>query len=107
MPTAARFLFPGILAIGLAACTPSSSEPQAPANPPEPPPADDKCNASRVADIVGQPYDDALLARAKAAVGHETIRPIHPGQPVTMDFREERLNIEIGEDGKVIRVFCA
>jgi hypothetical protein len=28
------------------------------------------------------------------------------GQAVTMDFRAERLNVEIGKDDKVARVFC-
>jgi hypothetical protein len=114
MPTVPRTIVSGILALGLAACAPTSNtppvasgEPIPPAPAPAPAPSDDKCNAGRVADVVGQPYNDALLARVKAAIGHDTIRPIQPGQPVTMDFREERLNIEIGTDGKIVRVFCA
>jgi len=110
MPTAAAKTFvAGILAAGLAACTPSGNGPSADSTEPAaaPAPADDKCNSARVADVVGQPYDDALLARIKTAVGHDTIRPIRPGDAVTMDFREERLNVEIGADGKVVRVFCS
>lgn len=107
MQIAAKTLFAGMLAAGLAACAPSADSPATASTEPPPAPADDKCNAGRAADVVGQPYNDALLARVKTAVGHENIRPIHPGQAVTMDFREERLNIEIGADGKVVRVYCS
>ena len=107
MLTVRRAVFSGVLALGLAACASTGSNSPADSTEPAPAPADDKCNAARVADVVGQPYNDALLARVKAAVGHDVIRPIRPGQPVTMDYREERLNIEIGADGKVVRVYCA
>jgi hypothetical protein len=55
---------------------------------------------------VGQPYNDALLAKIKAAVGHDTIRVVRPGQPVTMDFREDRLNVDLNENDTVKRVHC-
>jgi hypothetical protein len=111
MPTVTRTLVSGIMALGLAACASPSAEPPPPVPTPPatqvPPPADDKCNSRVVADVVGQPYNDALLARIKTAVGHDKIRPIRPGEAVTMDFVEERLNLEIGADGKVVRVFCS
>lgn len=108
MPTVvAKTLVAGILAAGLAACASSGNGPPAASTEPATPPADDKCNSSRAANLVGQPWDDSMLPQVEAAVGHDTIRPIRPGQPVTMDFREDRLNIEIGADGKVVRVYCA
>ncbi|MER2509261.1 I78 family peptidase inhibitor [Amaricoccus sp.] len=33
-------------------------------------------------------------------------RVIFPGMPVTMDYRAERMNVEIGAGDKVARVFC-
>ena len=33
-------------------------------------------------------------------------RVIFPGMPVTMDFRAERLNVEVGGGDKVALVFC-
>lgn len=110
MPTAAKSIIPGLIAIGLAACTPSGNDSQAsstaPAPTQAPAPADDKCNSAKAAQFVGQKFDDALLARVKAAVGHDTIRVIRPNQPVTMDFREDRLNLDLDAKDIVTRVHC-
>lgn len=107
MPTFTRTLVSGILALGLAACASSSNNPPAASAEPAPPPAaDDKCNSAQAAQFVGQHFDDALLARVKAAVGHDTIRVIRPNQPVTMDFREERLNLDLDANDVVTRVHC-
>lgn len=110
MPTAARFIIPGLMAIALAACTSSGSDSQTsstkPAAPTVPGPDDDKCNSRLAEKFVGQPYNDALLAKIKAAVGHDTIRVVRPNQPVTMDFREDRLNVDLNASDTVTRVHC-
>lgn len=36
----------------------------------------------------------------------QPVRVIHPGQPVTRDFREDRLNIEVDQSGRVIGIKC-
>ena len=105
MPTIAKFMLPGLIAIGLAACTSSGSDHQA-STKPAPAPADDKCNSRLAAQFVGQHFDDALLARVKAAVGHDTIRIIRPNQPVTMDYREDRLNLDLDANDSITRVHC-
>ena len=43
-------------------------------------------------------------ARILAAAGQ--VRTIRPGDAVTMDFRPDRLNLEIGEDGRITRFRC-
>jgi hypothetical protein len=110
MSTSAKFIVPALMAIGLAACTSSGNSSQAsstqPAAPPVPGPDDDKCNSRLAAQFVGQPYNDALLAKIKAAVGHDTIRVVRPNQPVTMDFREDRLNVDLNASDTVTRVHC-
>ena len=45
-------------------------------------------------------------AKIKAAVGHDTIRVVRPNQPVTMDFREDRLNVDLNASDTVTRVHC-
>lgn len=103
-----RTLFSGLLALGLAACASSNSGDSAAApDKPAPPAADDKCKASLVTDLVGQPYDAAMLTKIQGIVGHKNIRPIRPNQPVTMDFREDRLNIDIDKDEKIARFHCS
>jgi hypothetical protein len=61
----------------------------------------DNCGAARFASLVGQP---------KSVVDGMTFpsgtRVIHPGMAVTMDYREERLNVLIDGNAAVERVYC-
>ena len=61
----------------------------------------DTCGAARFAYLVGQP---------KSAVDRTTFpagtRVILPGTAVTMDYREERLNVLIDGNAAVERVYC-
>jgi hypothetical protein len=61
----------------------------------------DTCGAARFAALVGQP---------KSVVDRTTFpdgtRVILPGMAVTMDYREERLNVLIDGNAAVERVYC-
>lgn len=54
---------------------------------------------------VGKPYEEAKEA-IEAREGIETVRVIHPGDAVTQDFREGRLNVELDEDGNIANIRC-
>lgn len=69
-------------------------------------PAADECGADRLGGYLNQPATSDTLAKIRAAAGHERIRTIRPGDAVTMDFRPDRLNIEIGDDGRIKRLRC-
>lgn len=90
-----RFTFMALPLALLAGCT----EPGTPAEPA--PPTTDSCGAAAFEGLVGQP---------KTALDRMTLpegaRVIGPNQPVTMDFRPTRLNIEIGKDDRIARVGC-
>lgn len=46
-------------------------------------------------------------AQAKRITGASIVRQIKPGQPVTMDYREERVTIETDpKTGRIVRAFC-
>jgi hypothetical protein len=46
-------------------------------------------------------------AEAKHLTGATVVRQIKPGDPVTMDYRQERITIETDpETGKIVRAFC-
>jgi hypothetical protein len=80
------------------ACTPSD-EPD-----PRPVPTEDvvdACGAAELQDLVGQP--EATVAAITFAV---PVRIIQPGMAVTMDYRADRLNIAIGDDGMISRIYC-
>jgi hypothetical protein len=72
------------------------------ADPPAETPAEDACGAAAFQHLVG--------ARATAAEGMTApgpVRVFRTGQPVTMDHRPDRLNIELDARGRtVVRVFC-
>ena len=95
---------------------PPTSQPAPPSGSPEPkpgasqppavPPEDDACGAAKLTDYLNRlPTDDVTTGIAQT-VGHDRIRTIKPGDAVTMDFRPDRLNVEIGEDGRIQRIRC-
>jgi hypothetical protein len=64
------------------------------------------CDAAKVQWTVGQLADEALVARAKSESGSERLRVIKPGMAVTMDYREDRLNLDVDADNKVTTARC-
>ena len=59
-----------------------------------------------VAWAVGQPADEAVMARVWRESGAGLIRPIAPGQAVTRDFRADRVNVHIDRDNRISAVSC-
>lgn len=59
------------------------------------------CGAGDLQGLVGQPR--SVLQTMKFST---EVRITGEGDPVTMDFRAERLNITNGTDGRISRVFC-
>lgn len=115
------------LALLLAACgtqapaepaaAPAASAPAEPAAMPEPsPPADETpvvpdsmagtCDAAVLDWAIGQPGDDALLARAKAESGAAHAQFLRPGMVMTMDYRPDRLVIVLDDAGRVESARC-
>ena len=97
---------PVLLSIGLlAACTGRSGP--CPIQDPNPlPQAADVCHAGELQRYLNAlPTADVMAAIASAA-GAQNVRTIRPGEAVTMDYRETRLNIELGEDGRIKRLRC-
>lgn len=65
-------------------------------------PAEDACGAADLQHIVGQP-----ASAAEGLTAPDTVRVFRSGEPVTMDYRTERLNIELDARGRrIVRVFC-
>ncbi|WP_375279366.1 I78 family peptidase inhibitor [Pseudooctadecabacter sp.] len=83
----------------LAAC--AEPAPQRPTLPPVPAAGADTCNAGRHVNLVGQ---DATALERVLIMG--PVRVIRPGQAVTMDFRPDRINFNIGADNRILSVSC-
>lgn len=94
-----------IAAMALGACTttqqtagnPASATPELGAG---------ACNTTTLAALVGKPFTPALEADAKARAKVQNVRVIRPGMAVTMDFRPDRLNIDIDEKNVVTGFRC-
>lgn len=64
------------------------------------------CGAEQYASYVGQFATDALIAQITASRGDKPMRVVKPGMAVTMDYRPDRLNVQVDEDGKIVRFTC-
>lgn len=93
-PRSVPVLLAPALALAMAACEPV---PPAPAEP-DPSRA---CGADGLQALVGQPA--SVLA---AMTLPSSSRVLRPGMAMTMDYREDRLNIEIDRRARIVRVFC-
>lgn len=91
------------LMAALGACVPPAQQEPAPQDPTVPPPSglEDACGASRLQGLVGQP--EAVLETLRFT---QTLRVIHPGTAVTMDYSPFRLNILIADTGLIDRISC-
>ena len=70
------------------------------------PPAMEGCDVSDVKELVGQAYTEALVQRAKDMTGAAVVRIVRPGEAVTMDFRADRLTLELDAEGRVVAARC-
>lgn len=92
-----------------AQAAPSPPSPATPATQPEPPAPEDvvmTCKAEKGQWAIGKIADEALVAKVMADTGSERVRVIKPGMMVTMDFREDRVNLDVDADNRVMSVRC-
>ena len=68
--------------------------------------AEGRCDAGQAAELVGREASQALGAEALRRTGATGLRWIRPGDVVTMDYREDRLNIHLDGRGRVARFAC-
>lgn len=79
--------------LALAACQPA---------PPVTPTGDARCGAEALQTRIGQ---SARVLETMRFAG--PVRIIRPGMAVTMDYRPDRLNIEIDAANTIARVWCS
>ena len=64
------------------------------------------CSAELLADLIGRPATQELGAEALRRSHSRSLRWIRPGDVVTMDYSESRLNIHLDGQGRVERFNC-
>ncbi|HEX8621227.1 MAG TPA: I78 family peptidase inhibitor [Allosphingosinicella sp.] len=65
-----------------------------------------KCDASRAQKLLGKARSKKLGADALRLSSARTLRWIAPGAMVTMDYREDRLNLHLDVRGRVTKLVC-
>lgn len=86
----------------LAACTTTAGPPMSDPTPP----SQASCNHDAAQSQVGQVASAANVERARQLAGARTARVLKPGQMVTMEFIEGRLNIYVDEQNVITRIRC-
>lgn len=90
-----------LLTLGACAATGNAADPEGP-----PPASLGECSAEEAQGLVGQAATPELAAEALRLTGLRTVRWIPEGSAVTMDFRIDRLNIELDRENRVSRITC-
>ncbi len=65
-----------------------------------------ECDAAPAQRYVGQKADSTVVQAALTATRAKQVRVIKPDMMVTMDFRSDRLNVRVDDDGKIIAITC-
>lgn len=116
MSSSTLSVFAAAAALALAACSPQSADPAddaaslpSPAQVETPAPAmpaADPCDASAVQSFVGQEATEEVVEQARTGAGADSARTLRPGQAVTLEFREGRLNVDVDENGTITGLRC-
>lgn len=67
---------------------------------------DGRCDASGADFAMGKQASAELLEQARKASGSQIARILKPHDVVTLEYRSERLNLNVNEQGVVNRVNC-
>ncbi|MBA1187672.1 hypothetical protein G7Z99_01255 [Pseudomonas entomophila] len=65
-----------------------------------------RCSASGADFAMGKPASADLLEQARKASGAQYARILKPDDRVTLEYRSERLNLNVDQQGVVNRVNC-
>ena len=64
------------------------------------------CDSQRVQNLVGQQYSDSVASSATSGSNSKKVRVPKPGQVMTMEYDESRLNIILNNSGAIDALRC-
>lgn len=102
--TAKSCLVPAILAVALGACTNAKPEESLPPAPPAT--MEPNCGADQLGAYIGSKATDDVIAAIRTWRGEHPIRVLKPDSMVTMDYRPDRLNIDVDGNGTIKGFRC-
>ncbi|HDS1580966.1 TPA: hypothetical protein QEL15_003065 [Stenotrophomonas maltophilia] len=91
----------------LAACSHAGSSTAAASTPP--PAAAEaahECRPDTLEAFTGKPADEATVKQLVAASGARNARVVKPGMAVTMDFRQDRVTVQVDAQNRIERASC-
>lgn len=65
-----------------------------------------QCGARYVQDHLGSHYDEVLRESIREESGAGALRVLRPGEAYTLDYRPDRLNIRLDEEGNITTIGC-
>ena len=83
-----------------AACSTAPAQPLPPSQPPG------ACRSEGLSRFVGMARSDAVEAQLRAASGARVVRWATPDMMMTMEYREDRLTVRLGTDGRIGSLNC-
>lgn len=97
-------------ALPLAACSTPSSTASTGGNASEPAAQADagtaRCDPAVLDRLVGQTASQAVVDKAVRDAGAKHARVVKPGMAVTMDYREDRLTLNVDDNNVIERAGC-
>lgn len=64
------------------------------------------CNVEAARWAIGQGVNDDIVNRILRDTSSRDARVLRPGQPATMDFREDRINVDVNDRGAITGLRC-
>ncbi|MCC7633232.1 I78 family peptidase inhibitor [Stenotrophomonas rhizophila] len=65
-----------------------------------------RCDPEKLTGLAGQTATEAVIKKAVQDSGARHARVLKPGMAMTMDFREDRLSIEVDAQNRIVRANC-
>lgn len=90
----------------LAGCTPATPSAVGNQTPMDQASDGGSCDTAKAQSFVGEPESAEIAEQARQKSGARTVRWLRPGQIVTMEYRDDRLNLELDAQGKIIAIRC-
>jgi hypothetical protein len=69
-------------------------------------PSPPTCREAAASFALGEAYSERLGRQARRAAGARVVRKVEPGRVYTMEFRADRLNLDVDRSGTVRAVRC-
>lgn len=64
------------------------------------------CEPEKAQWAIGENATEEVLERIRTDTGARVTRPLKPGQPATMDYRPDRVNVVTDDEGVVLELTC-